>query len=266
MVEVQRGEMIRRILQNWFVKWVFAPVAVICALGWGYFQINYPTCTLRYKLTVDVMTPEGLKTGSSVIEVNYQRGGDWGGGPHGEPWATGEAVYVDLGQGKNLFVLLSNRESGRNDPVGDTSRNYDRAKGALDIFSLPIKMFGLSWTLGHESKLCQDFAAASSGIRPEVPFNNLPTLVTFRNLNDPKSVAVVQPDRFETDIDVGFKFLDAKIESTIDSPKNNIEAVLPWLPDEKVHWVKMAGIGGKSLIDNLWYESFQAPVIWGYKK
>ena len=97
----------RAFFQNRLVRWVLAPALVLSALGWGYFQINYPTCTFRYKLTAEVMTPDGLKTGSSVLEVSYHTG------PHVLPdpnprfdTLLGEAVYVDLGQGKNLFVTL----------------------------------------------------------------------------------------------------------------------------------------------------------------
>ena len=251
--------------RNGFVKRVLAPVVVFGALSWAYFQQEYPTCTFRYKLTAEIMTPAGLKSGSSVIEVNYRRGGDWGGGPHGERWATGEAVYVDLGHGKNLFVLLSNRESGRNDLVGDTSRSYDHAKGALDAFALPIKVFGLTWKFGQEKRLCKELNVASTNTKREVPFDNLPTLVTFADVFDPKSVRVVQPERFETDFGVGYKFLRARIEPTTHVPTESIEGILHWLPQQEQHWLEMGGIGGGPLIDDLWYDSFLVPVNWKKK-
>lgn len=81
------------IIRSKFVRWVLAPIAVIWALGWAYMQHEYPTCTFRYKLTAEVQTPVGLKTGSSVVEVSYQRGGDWGGGTHAYDTLRGEATY-----------------------------------------------------------------------------------------------------------------------------------------------------------------------------
>ena len=255
-----QGDIVRRILQNWFFKWVLAPVAVLCALGWGYFQINYPTCTFRYKLTAEVMTPDGMKTGSSVIEVSYSHYPDSGGGQSANLNMTGEADYVDLGAGKNLFVLLTNRVSGRNNQNGDTSRNFDRAKGALDAFALPIKMFGLMWKFGQEPQLCHDFAVASRIQKPEIPFGSLPTLVTFSDINNPNSVKVVQPDQFEGEFGAGYKFLKAKIESSAENPQKNIEEILPWLERKRVEWESKFGFGvGDPIVTQLFYDSFKQP-------
>ena len=103
----------RAFFQNRLVRWVLAPALVLSALGWGYFQINYPTCTFRYKLTAEVMTPDGLKTGSSVVEVSYttqsaplSQGGRFDS-------VLGEATYVDLGDSKNLFVTLGTLDSAQ---------------------------------------------------------------------------------------------------------------------------------------------------------
>jgi hypothetical protein len=244
------------IFQNRFVKWVLAPVAVFGALGWAYFQYEYPTCTFRYKLTAEVMTPDGLKTGSSVLEVSYSHYPDAGGGESANLHMTGEATYVDLGQGKNLFVLLTNRESGRNDPNPNSSRTYELAKGALDAFALPIKMFGLTWTFGQEQELCKELVAASTIKKREVPFESLPTLVTFADIGDPKSVKVVQPDRFEVDFGVGYKFLSAKIEAASELPQKSIERVLTWLPEKKPKDHSIWWSASDPLIDQLYYISF----------
>ena len=52
---------------------------------------------LRYKVTVEVDTPSGLKTGSSVVETNMADNG----------FTFGQAPFVDLGGGRFVFVLLN---------------------------------------------------------------------------------------------------------------------------------------------------------------
>ncbi|MDP3550575.1 MAG: hypothetical protein Q8R81_09275, partial [Novosphingobium sp.] len=64
--------------------------------------------TMRYKMTVEVETPEGLKTGFAVRELEFR---DRSGFPLGESRPQiklrGEAVAVDLGGGRTLFALLT---------------------------------------------------------------------------------------------------------------------------------------------------------------
>lgn len=74
-----------------------------CGIGGEDFTPDY-----RYRLTVEVETPEGLRTGSSVIEVMQRIVRP---GSHPSSWAIdrrirGEAVAVDLPQGQTLFALL----------------------------------------------------------------------------------------------------------------------------------------------------------------
>jgi hypothetical protein len=236
------------ILNSRIVKWVLAPVAIICALvvvfAWGNFQPENPTCTFRYKLTAEVQTPDGVKTGSSVWEVGYASSQSAGGEINAHLSLTGQALYVDLGSGKNLFILLTNRYSGREGQYDDMYGNYDGVKGPLRSFSLPIKMFNLKWTFGKEKQLCDDFVVASATIKPEIPFGNLPTLIAFTDVNVPNTVKVVQPDQFDTDYGSGYQFLSAKIEATTEAPTTGLERILPWLPSKAP---KDRSMGGASI-------------------
>ncbi|MEL7319855.1 MAG: hypothetical protein AAFN04_14585, partial [Pseudomonadota bacterium] len=62
----------------------------------------------RYRLTVEVDTPEGLKMGSSVIEVKQtlMRPGSSPRSRGVSRKVRGEAVAVDLPGGKTLYALL----------------------------------------------------------------------------------------------------------------------------------------------------------------
>ena len=62
----------------------------------------------RYRLTVEVDTPQGLRTGSSVIQVASSVSGPYALRPGVvSTQVKGEAVAVDLPGGKVLFALLS---------------------------------------------------------------------------------------------------------------------------------------------------------------
>lgn len=89
----------------------FVRVAVACGIG-----LLLASCglggdgppTYRYRLTVEVDTPEGLRTGSSVIEVTQRmvRPGSDPASKAVRRRARGEAVAVDLPAGRTLFALL----------------------------------------------------------------------------------------------------------------------------------------------------------------
>lgn len=98
-------------------------IAILSLSVIALWQIMYPSGTWRYKMTVEVVTPVGIKTGSAVREVKVQLGY----GPASEmgPRITlkGGAVVVDLGDGRALFALLIGGAS--------SSRSTDHGKHLL---------------------------------------------------------------------------------------------------------------------------------------
>lgn len=76
-------------------------------------QIAYPTYTFRYRLTVEVNTPQGLKAGSSVIEAKWKRKDPLGEAfSGGLPWSEkvrGTAPIVDLGPYGTLIAGIWKR-------------------------------------------------------------------------------------------------------------------------------------------------------------
>jgi hypothetical protein len=246
----------QRISQNWFVKWVLAPVAVLCALGWGYVRTNYPVCTFRYKLTAEVMTPQGVKTGSSVIEVSYAHTGDWGGGDSRDTHVNGDAVYVDLGNGKNLFITLRSWASRRVNESED--RNYSgNEKGSSEIEGLPIKLWDIFWKFGSELELCKELNAHKLGIPYSVPFKILPTLVTFDDLQTAETMRVVQPDTLEKNIGQGHHLVSVKLSNTHEPITHNIENILSWWIPRKSKWIHQGMNVNDPLIDQLGYTAFR---------
>src|ERR1700750_1561841 len=82
-------------------KWL-GPLALLAALVIGdQIRVNLPRH--KYRLTVEVETPEGIKSASGVIAVHLDRSYSHG----GRTQAKGDAVFLDLGNGRNLVALLA---------------------------------------------------------------------------------------------------------------------------------------------------------------
>ena len=98
-------------------KWmIFAVVSCLCVsvaacAGAGGFSDK----TIRYKMTVTVETPEGIKTGSTVREaVRHTEPSilpEQGGSTYNI--SKGEAVVIDLGQRGVLFGLLGGEDEAK---------------------------------------------------------------------------------------------------------------------------------------------------------
>ena len=166
--------------------------------------------TYRYRLTVEVDTPEGLRQGSSVIRVKTQDiigfpGPDAGGI---RTSVKGEAVVVDLGRRGLLFALLRNANeiavpSLR--PVrGDKSRAGETAGDSLR-------------------------AVKRVAGRADVPEESRPILVRFRDIDDPKSVEIVDADDLASAFGPGVRLRRITAEITNDRMTEKLEDILPWL-------------------------------------
>ncbi|MBX9776150.1 MAG: hypothetical protein K2Y71_17355 [Xanthobacteraceae bacterium] len=194
-----------------------------CLLVGGFLAwiLLFPIYTARFRLTVEVETPDGLKSGSSVIETTIRdvKVGlpEMVGLRYG---ANGEAVFVDLGQGRNLFGLLA---------FGPNGQDQDRLNRLVRAALAP----GQSRDWREEANL------RGSG---ELPPDYVPTLVTFADLKDPRTARVVSPQEFESVFGPGVRFRRAWIETVRAGiwPLNlfgvtgmpitqGIERMLPWL-------------------------------------
>jgi len=165
------------------------------------------------KLTVSVMTPEGLKTGSAVVSVNvYDRPSWWGLGDFrgaGASSLSGEAVTVDLGNGRYLFALLSNysHETARETFIPKEEQPRTKAE-VIAVYDRLEKMRG-SRELARE---------------------HCPLLVTFDDINDPTTVRRVDPGDLSASFGPGYR-LNAIMLSITDEPVTNgaVDKVLAWL-------------------------------------
>lgn len=92
---------------------LFLAVLAVAGLAVSYWwQENYPSVVFRYKMTVVVDTPEGIKTGAAVRQVKIYTG--WTPLPEMGPSIKikGGAIVVDLGANGVLICPLLGLRNG----------------------------------------------------------------------------------------------------------------------------------------------------------
>lgn len=182
---------------------VLVGVALLIALLTGWWRYEFPSATWRYKMTVTVETPEGLKTGYAVREVVFTDGPKLLPDVAGANWSVrGEAVAVDLGQGKYLFALMDIDGSYR---IVHDVFPYSPASGQ-NIVRYYKSLTGQKKVLEH---------------------NQYPTLVTFTDIKDPKSVVAVDRDNLAGPFGVGVTLKDITLEMTEEEVTQIVDKILP---------------------------------------
>jgi hypothetical protein len=187
-------------------KWL-GTVAIIAAILFAALYL-WPSHSSRFRVTLEVDTPDGLKSGSSVWETEVVESGCWGPVEACKlrPTAKGDAIFVNLGRGRNLVGLLGWGETG-----SDESGIFDLTRAAL----APDSNFG--WK--DEPKLRG---------RGDLPLKNIPTLITFDDLTNPGTAKLVDPANLARTFGPGYLLRRVTLETTSDSIYHTIETKLPW--------------------------------------
>ncbi len=176
------------------------------------------TYTWNQKLTVNVNTPDGIKSGSAVTQVTAKVGGQSLLSQAVVSYkVTGEATFVKLGIGKFIFALLSN--GGDYEPT-----EYWAAKA---FHQQLVEDFGY----GTEEKLAELFEKFQTfrGSKT-LALADYPLLVTFTDTSDPKSVAEMKPMKLADRFGAGYSLKSITLEITDEAvTKVAVEKVLVWL-------------------------------------
>ena len=175
----------------------------------------------RYRLTVEVETPEGLKTGSSVIEVKQRlvRAGSSPANMAVERRVRGEAVAVDLPGGRTLFALLR------------SDNNVDWASYVMQTLAPHSESETFAQQLDNMLLLEGEIVLP----RTFPPVGHLeersayPMLVTFGDLDDPTSVEEVDPDDLAATFGEDVSLKRITVQVTDDPVTSGIERRLGWL-------------------------------------
>jgi hypothetical protein len=221
-------------------KWV-GPVVLLAAIFIGdQIRINRPGH--KYRLTIEVETPDGRKSASSVLAIHPDRGYSRGG--HTRP--VGDAVFVDLGGAKNLVALLVHLDDGKLDFDGINYlalRAYTAAGGKRVSFNEMSRQTG------------------------SVPVKGalIPVLLSFADPANPGTARVVSPEDAQAVLGNGYRLGEITAEvvpngfwpldfgGALGEPvTRGIAARLPWLngPDNPAATaLRAAGLPGVEAID-----------------
>lgn len=184
---------------------ILVAAAVGLYVAYGFI---YPTYTYRYRMTLEVDVRGETKSGSSVIEVYLSKQpGFLSEVPSVATTVNGEAVFVDLGKGQNVIALLASGPDGRtvDNPQFVVPSHFMLSYSDRDLPKFP-QLEG-RWDLNRA----------------------LPTLVTFTDVNDPKTARVVRPEEFEQVFGPGVRFKGIWVEMTSDPVTRRIGSELPML-------------------------------------
>lgn len=167
---------------------LMAGVAVAYAMS-----SSEPDLQIRYKITINVQTPDGIKSGSTIREFSIDK--FKGFNPDKADFNAkmrGEAVVVDLGN-KKLFALID-------------SNSYSEMLYAFPIVNevAPLSEQGIEY-----------YKNLKTGTKTLLE-NKLhwPKFVTFDDLNDPTSVQSVDPEGLSKTFGEGFALKNIEIEVT----------------------------------------------------
>jgi hypothetical protein len=221
------------------LKWI-GPIGLLAALVIGdQIRINRPGH--KYRLAVEVETPEGVKSAAGVLSVHPDRGYS----RHGSTQTRGDAVWVDLGGAKNLVALLAHIDDKglELDGMNFVALRAFNAAGRKTTFNAMNQMTGTAPVTGAL----------------------IPVLAAFSDVNDPATMRVVRPDDLAATYGKGFGLRGVTVEAVsngfwpldlggvLGEPvTRGIEAKLPWwgrAGDPAAAALRAAGLASKETID-----------------
>lgn len=211
----------RRMIGNW------GELAARITLGFAILSLpacsvaeDDPTPDYRYRLTVEVDTPEGLRSGSSVIEIRQTMGRSTMGGFSEQVSYRnrGEAVAVDVADEQTLYALLR------------SDSNVQWAALVVPILAPDAgdeNLFDDVFLLEGKHKLRRTY----SPLGRSVEYQAWPMFVTFDDEADPTSVERVDPDDLAASFGEGVSLKRITVQMTDDPVTRGIEERLGWLAD-----------------------------------
>lgn len=184
----------------------------------------------RFRMIVEVDTPQGVRTGSSVYEVKAVNRTQLIAHNASRSWNTkGQSVMVDLPNGQTLFTLMKTgahfgdmaglsmaalypkfAEQGY-DLVDVADKIYDRDDGVLGSAVVQPKRLARVF---RDNKYSKEYVS------------NYPMMVTFDDIKNPKSVKQVDPDDLAASFGEGYAIKRITIELTDDPVTIGIEKKL----------------------------------------
>jgi hypothetical protein len=160
----------------------------------------------RQKMVLEVETPAGIVSGGSVTEMTVR----WFGGldrmsSEVNARVRGEASFVEIAPGRFLFALFKDGEAFR------TAEVFREASDNKETRPITARLESL-----RDSRV--------------VPSDRYPMLVTFDDINDPKSVKLVDPANLAATFGPGFALKSITVEITdANVTGGKVGKLLEWL-------------------------------------
>jgi hypothetical protein len=178
----------------------------------------------KYKLTISVDTPTGVKTGSSVVTILVSAGRTMF-ASGGSVKANGEALYLDLGPGQRPLVALLSEDRARRYGKDQSIRGmWEENRPTL----LLLKLYG-DKKQPEDQRVDREVRLSKlRGVRTFDPVD-LPQLVTFADPKDPSTVMHVHFDNPSIALQQNVKWKSLTLEVTDEPVTRGLEQKLPWL-------------------------------------
>jgi|GEM_PF-5665954 len=191
-----------------------------CGLVGG-CDLFYPSEPLRYRMTVTVDTPDGTRSGSSVLESTITAGTRFGDASGIRYRMEGEAVTVPLPNGKVLFVLLRSQDIG--DPASYHANLMQVAacrNGHPSETPPPSICEGGNW---------QEFRnwARNEQLSVELDHSIYPMVVTFGDIENPSTVESVNPNNLEAEMGYDYRIKIIDLQITKNPLQHSINRLFP---------------------------------------
>lgn len=194
------------------MKWIVGIVALVVVVAWpggrAWYAHRYPEARPRFRVTVEVTTPEGPRTGTGVIEGYFGVTPSFITGRDRFYGTIGEAVAVDLEARGTLFALLR------------TPDNLPLPYAALQVLDYNLIQ-------GTTRDRAMILAVARLQGHAELDAKHLPMLVRFGDMSDPKTVAAVEPANLAASFGDGVALSRVSVDITTDPVTRGIEKRLP---------------------------------------
>lgn len=201
----------------------FAGLFMALMLGGGLFGCGGPVEVYHYRLTLEVETPDGIRRGESVVGMRIGFAG-----PLSEnaiiDAVQGEALFLDLSPCLRPLVALLKAGEYNLYPTGTLGNVYGHDPDWAEIVRQVDKDIH-----NNTAPVAAYRRLLGRGPR-EVGPGDLPDLVTFADVSDPKTVERVDPKNLAGALCPGVQWHHMTLEVTDAPITRGLEKYLTWMP------------------------------------
>lgn len=192
----------------------------LLALAMALAGCGNESATIRYRATAKMVIDGEVREGSAVREMTITETPNSLTGFGLKVRDRGEAIIVDIGEGRSAVYFLRNDRSGTGYRLSGTMQN---------CFGIESGSSGSGWTKAFEEIPIGE----SCIIKPEVVARTTPLIVAFRDESVPKSIFEVTPQSLKSVFNVDGYFSEMTFERVPDNTPltKTIDQRLPWLND-----------------------------------